>query len=113
MLYLTESAGSGFTHFLDEETGNVIGTCVPSLGKGLIFEHDMYHQGAPIEVPGEVKYAVRTDVMYVREQDWEAFRKARPGSHSPRTDVVKSIEEFKQLVADARATVDGVPSGHN
>ena len=106
MLYLTDnssSTGSGFTHFLDEETGNVIGTCTPSAGTALIFEHDMYHEGSSIELAGEVKYAVRTDAMYVRDEDWDAFCRARAGSDSSRTtEFPMSIREFEQLIADAR-----------
>ncbi len=56
MVYLNEDCEGGATQFYD------FGDVVPRTGMALFFEHDVYHQGAP--VTSGRKYVARTDVMY-------------------------------------------------
>jgi hypothetical protein len=61
-LYL--SAGQlegGATRFMDE-TGCCPVACLPLMGRALIFQHNILHDGE--EVKGGVKYTIRTDVEY-------------------------------------------------
>jgi hypothetical protein len=58
-LYLNEGFKGGSTTFMGRDE-NV--ECVPKIGKALIFEHDISHEGSLLE-EGR-KYAVRSDFMY-------------------------------------------------
>jgi predicted 2-oxoglutarate/Fe(II)-dependent dioxygenase YbiX len=58
MVYLNGGVIGGATEFAD------FGRVFPETGKLLLFQHAVYHQGAPVE-RGR-KYVLRTDVMYRR-----------------------------------------------
>ena len=60
-LYLNEDFEGGATAFLDTFS-NAAFSLQPKTGNVLIFQHDIYHEGA--EVTKGLKYAVRTDVMF-------------------------------------------------
>eukprot|EP00933_Yihiella_yeosuensis_P080906 TRINITY_DN9441_c2_g1_i1.p1 TRINITY_DN9441_c2_g1~~TRINITY_DN9441_c2_g1_i1.p1 ORF type:complete len:420 (+),score=56.22 TRINITY_DN9441_c2_g1_i1:72-1331(+) len=76
--FLTETNNDGDS---EENTNHeekpplIVGTCHPEAGKALIFEHDMRHEGAVLQAGGhgKAKYVLRTDVMYVRDMDWEKY----------------------------------------
>jgi hypothetical protein len=68
MLYLNEGFDGGDTTFIDidtDDTDTAIGI-TPRTGNVLVFQHDIYHSGA--KVTAGVKYAMRTDVMFQRQQ---------------------------------------------
>jgi prolyl 4-hydroxylase len=56
MIYLNDGFEGGDTEFAD------FGPVVPRRGLALLFQHAVFHQGAPVE-KGR-KYVLRTDVMY-------------------------------------------------
>ena len=62
-LYLNEGFKGGATTFL----GKPELPCVPKTGMALIFQHDIHHEGSLLEKG--TKYAVRTDLMYVRKPE--------------------------------------------
>lgn len=64
-LYLNEGFDGGDTTFIDIDTDATVGI-TPKTGSVLIFQHDIYHSGA--KVTKGLKYAVRTDVMFQRQQ---------------------------------------------
>ena len=55
MIYLNDNYDGGETTF------NHL-TIHPKQGMGLIFQHDLEHEGAPV-IKG-IKYVLRTDIMY-------------------------------------------------
>lgn len=59
MIYLNEVDEGGATNFGELSIS-------PSIGKALIFSHQLTHEGA--EVTAGVKYVMRTDVMFKRRQ---------------------------------------------
>jgi prolyl 4-hydroxylase len=69
MLYLSEVAEGGETNFFldmqDAFTRRPFLFVQPKRGMALVFEHDIWHEGAPV-VNG-LKYVLRTDVMYGRK----------------------------------------------
>ncbi len=68
MLYLNEGFDGGDTTFIDVDTNDTdtaIGI-TPRTGSVLVFQHDIYHSGA--KVTAGLKYAMRTDVMFQRQQ---------------------------------------------
>jgi hypothetical protein len=62
-----ESNG-GATRFLSP-TQEVINKVQPLLGQAALFRDDVWHDGE--ELREGVKYLVRTDVMYVRDKDFD------------------------------------------
>lgn len=60
-LYLNEGFSGGSTTFLSNDEYQRL-ECVPKIGRVLIFEHRLLHEGSALK-KGR-KYAVRTDVMY-------------------------------------------------
>ena len=59
MVYLNDECDGGTTDFRDGVS------VAPRRGMGLVFEHHLVHQGAPV-ARGR-KYVLRTDVMYRRD----------------------------------------------
>lgn len=64
MLYLNTPARGGATNFLSPRDETQRTSVEPRTGLGLVFDHQIYHEGAPLEAG--VKYAIRTDVMFRR-----------------------------------------------
>ncbi len=62
MVYLNEGFEGGETKFLVEPEVVII----PKAGAGLFFQHPIIHEGA--EVKSGVKYVVRTDLMYRKQE---------------------------------------------
>ena len=62
-IYLTDDFSAGETTFLTE-SGVVTARVKPVIGKALIFSHDLLHSGDPPVDCNELKYALRTEVMY-------------------------------------------------
>jgi hypothetical protein len=58
----------GTTRFLSS-TQEILAKVQPTLGQGLLFRDDIWHDGE--ELLSGVKYLLRTDVMYVRERDFD------------------------------------------
>lgn len=65
-LYLNEGMKGGATTFLSGEESQRV-ECVPKIGRVLIFEHRLYHEGSTLR--GGIKYTIRTDVMYENKKD--------------------------------------------
>lgn len=62
-LYLNEGFEGGSTNFLEGFAAALPPVpCVPKIGRVLIFEHRLLHEGEELRVGR--KYAMRTDVMY-------------------------------------------------
>ena len=64
MLYLNTPARGGATNFLNPRDESHRTSVEPRTGLGLVFDHQIYHEGAPLEAG--VKYAIRTDIMFRR-----------------------------------------------
>jgi len=64
MLYLNAPRKGGATNFLDHSDEGRMVSVKPEAGLALLFEHNLYHEGARLDVG--VKYAIRTDVMFRR-----------------------------------------------
>jgi len=62
MLYLNEDFRGGSTRFVRNDCDKVGVAVTPRTGMVLLFQHDIYHEGAPL-ISGR-KYAIRSDVMY-------------------------------------------------
>jgi hypothetical protein len=62
MIYLNEGFTGGCTQFLDPKNELNSNDVVPKTGQALLFDHLIYHAGAPLTEG--VKYAIRTDVMF-------------------------------------------------
>lgn len=60
--YLNEGFQGGTTRFLNDWNESEFYDVVPKIGSLLLFQHDLYHEGALL-IEGR-KYALRTDVMY-------------------------------------------------
>jgi len=64
-IYLNKDAVGGATRFIG---GIVNGTkiadvdCMPLAGRALVFQHDIFHEGALVE--SGIKYTIRTDIEY-------------------------------------------------
>lgn len=54
----------GQTRFYDARGGALLGGVVPRLGRAIVFDHRLWHDGEPVTA-GE-KHVMRTDVMYAR-----------------------------------------------
>eukprot|EP00002_Diphylleia_rotans_P016052 TRINITY_DN3118_c0_g1_i5.p1 TRINITY_DN3118_c0_g1~~TRINITY_DN3118_c0_g1_i5.p1 ORF type:complete len:247 (+),score=48.60 TRINITY_DN3118_c0_g1_i5:127-867(+) len=67
MLYLSEVTSGGETRFLHSSSDDIHVDFVPRQGSVLIFDHRILHEGRPI-VEG-VKYAIRSDVMFRRNDE--------------------------------------------
>ncbi|XP_038067998.1 probable prolyl 4-hydroxylase 10 [Patiria miniata] len=67
-IYLNEGFKGGSTTFLPyfNSDDDPPVECVPKIGRVLIFEHRLYHEGSMLK-DGR-KYAIRTDVMYSSEK---------------------------------------------
>jgi hypothetical protein len=65
-VYLNDDCEGGTTDFRDGVS------VAPRRGTGLVFEHHLVHQGAPV-ARGR-KYVLRTDVMYRRDAGLAAQR---------------------------------------
>jgi predicted 2-oxoglutarate/Fe(II)-dependent dioxygenase YbiX len=65
-LYLNDvpesDQGNGSTAFLRDKNSRTMVHCGCSVGKILVFQHDILHQGSELKF-GQ-KYTMRTDVMY-------------------------------------------------
>ena len=61
MVYLTDVPKGGQTRFYDADL-KVRFSVRPEVGKALIFEHAILHEGVAVE--SGIKYVLRTDVMY-------------------------------------------------
>lgn len=61
MVYLADVAKGGETRFYDDDI-KVSHVVRPQLGKALVFEHTILHEGVAVEEGS--KYVLRTDVMY-------------------------------------------------
>lgn len=61
MVYLNDGFEGGATEF--DLPGGIL-RVVPRAGMALVFEHQLRHQGAPVE--SGTKYVLRTDAMYMR-----------------------------------------------
>lgn len=68
MLYLNDTKeGSGYTTLFTRDGRETHEHHVqPMAGSALIFQHNVKHAGGPV-LPGDVKYAIRTDIMYTTE----------------------------------------------
>jgi predicted 2-oxoglutarate/Fe(II)-dependent dioxygenase YbiX len=65
-IYLNEDYEGGLTTFLpDRDQTDVACPYVHKTGSALLFEHQIYHEGS--EVTKGRKYAVRTDVLYMKD----------------------------------------------
>jgi len=68
LIYLNDGGvdfSGGETSYLDHHISRSIDSCtniVPSRGKVVIFEHDLYHSSIPLE--WGTKYVLRTDVLF-------------------------------------------------
>jgi len=65
LIYLNDDFSGGETCYLDHHISRNIDSCtkiVPSTGKVVIFEHDLYHSSIPLECG--TKYVLRTDVLF-------------------------------------------------
>ena len=69
LIYLNDGGGIDFsggeTCYLDHNISRNIDSCtkiVPSTGKVVIFEHDLFHSSIPLEYG--TKYVLRTDVLF-------------------------------------------------
>ena len=60
-LYLNEGFEGGNTTFMSQSGGENVGV-VPKIGRVLVFQHDILHEGSVLETG--TKYTMRTDVMY-------------------------------------------------
>ena len=60
-LYLNEGFDGGNTTFMSMSGGDNVGV-VPKIGRVLVFQHDILHEGSVLEKG--TKYTMRTDVMY-------------------------------------------------
>lgn len=72
-IYLSNvpSAYGGATRFLSLSQG-IISSVQPVLGKALLFRDDVWHDGEKV---GEgIKYLLRTDVMYWRDDEFDFER---------------------------------------
>ncbi len=74
MLYLNDAAGfeGGQTRFYGSQHGTLEASIPPREGQAIIFDHRLWHDGAPVTRGS--KYVMRTDVMFERVDDG-----ARPG----------------------------------
>lgn len=54
----------GQTRFYSERSGGLLGGVTPRIGRAIVFEHRLWHDGEPVH-QGE-KHVLRTDVMYQR-----------------------------------------------
>ena len=65
LIYLNTEYTGGETKFIaEEDTTHVYHQVAPSVGMGLVFNHDCFHEGTP--VLSGVKYLLRTEVMFRR-----------------------------------------------
>eukprot|EP00298_Acanthocystis_sp_HF-20_P001644 c12063_g1_i1.p1 GENE.c12063_g1_i1~~c12063_g1_i1.p1 ORF type:complete len:285 (+),score=117.96 c12063_g1_i1:133-987(+) len=87
LLYLNGGMEGGQTFFLDrsEYTKSEI---KPIPGRALLFEHKLYHQGAP--VLGGHKYVIRTDIMYTKKGENLEYSKI-PLQMTDSDDLLKKI----------------------
>ena len=69
-LYLNSipSSAAGATRFLSPKN-EVLVAVQPVLGQALLFRDDVWHDGE--EVKAGVKYLLRTDIMYWRDQEFD------------------------------------------
>jgi hypothetical protein len=72
-IYLSSipSSSAGATRFLSP-THEVLAAVQPVLGQALLFRDDVWHDGE--EVKEGVKYLLRTDVMYWRDEEFDFER---------------------------------------
>ncbi|XP_022097257.1 uncharacterized protein LOC110982847 [Acanthaster planci] len=67
-IYLNEGFSGGSTTFLPFsglDSGSPV-ECVPKIGRVLIFEHRLHHEGSVLKAGR--KYAIRSDVMYSKDK---------------------------------------------
>jgi len=61
-LYLSEDMEGGATRFSDPVRPSQFVDVVPKVGRVLLFQHDLFHEGAPLS--SGTKYCLRTDLMF-------------------------------------------------
>jgi len=65
LVYLDEGFGGGETRFFADRDGRTVTrTIAPSTGTTAVFDHALWHDGAPVSAG--IKHVLRTDVMYTR-----------------------------------------------
>eukprot|EP01091_Cochliopodium_minus_P009855 TRINITY_DN2520_c0_g1_i1.p1 TRINITY_DN2520_c0_g1~~TRINITY_DN2520_c0_g1_i1.p1 ORF type:complete len:550 (-),score=139.63 TRINITY_DN2520_c0_g1_i1:318-1967(-) len=64
IIYLNEEFKGGETNFCDKDTKKSHDQVKPKTGSVLFFNHDVYHEGLPVEEG--TKYIVRTEIMFRR-----------------------------------------------
>lgn len=70
LVYLDDGFRGGDTRvFADRHGARVVRRIVPARGKLAIFDHTLWHDGAPVEAG--TKHVLRTDVMYTRDGEAE------------------------------------------
>jgi len=116
IIYLNGDFDGGNTNFLNDEqsldpvnsdaTGpfcadkeNIIGCVVPETGMGIVFNHYMLHEGEPLRT--DVKYIMRSDVMYRRTSSPEMDPNEKNGVNlyieGQKLEVDKKFEESINL----------------
>jgi len=73
----------GQTRFYSGRSGGLLGGVTPRIGRAIVFEHRLWHDGEPVR-QGE-KHVLRTDVMYQRPRAAAAIEPAArdPNGHEP------------------------------
>jgi len=99
LIYLNDGGGIDFsggeTCYLDHHIPRSIDSCtkvVPSRGKVVIFEHDLFHSSIPLEVG--TKYVLRTDVLF----DIDDTSDGSVGVDKPRGQVNKEDVDDDRMV---------------
>ncbi|EGD72119.1 hypothetical protein PTSG_00137 [Salpingoeca rosetta] len=90
-----------------------LGRAPPSMGTALAFYQDMPHEGEPVG-KGSVKYIIRTDVMYAREdpicdepKDREAYRLFREAEEVESSgDAMGALKLFQRAAKMSPALAD-------
>ena len=62
LVYLSDVGRGGETRFYHDDSSDISHVVSPAIGKALVFEHEILHEGAAVEEG--TKYVLRTDVMY-------------------------------------------------
>ena len=99
LIYLNDGGGIDFsggeTCYLDHHISRNIDSCtkiVPSTGKVIIFEHDLFHSSIPLEVG--TKYVLRTDVLF----DIDDTSDGSVGVDKPRRQVNKEDGDDDRII---------------
>jgi len=65
-LFLNEDCRGGSSTFVNPRDSKIKHPCEPKTGRLIIFQHNIFHEGSLVE--GGMKYAVRSDFMYRRDE---------------------------------------------